>query len=283
MTARSLARQGFLAAVSVLALARGAAAHDFWIEPQTYEASEGVPVALRLRVGERFRGDPVPRNDAKIEKFVIAGPSGETAVTGRDGSDPAGVARPAVAGIHVVGYRSKPSSVELEAEKFEAYLAEEGLESVIAERKEKGLSKEPGREIYSRCAKALLRIGRPKAPATGFDAALGFRLELVPVADPFALAADAALAVEVRSEGKPLADALVVARRKDAPDERLFARTGADGRVALKVGAPGVWLLKCVHMVRAPAESKADWESLWASLTFEVPTPAATPNEKGAR
>ena len=34
---------------------------------------------------------------------------------------------------------------------------------------------------------------------------------------------------------------------------------------------PGVWLVKAVHMVPAPAASGADWESLWASLTFEVP------------
>ena len=33
----------------------------------------------------------------------------------------------------------------------------------------------------------------------------------------------------------------------------------------------GVWLVKAVHMAPAPAESGAEWESLWASLTFEVP------------
>jgi hypothetical protein len=31
-----------------------------------------------------------------------------------------------------------------------------------------------------------------------------------------------------------------------------------------------VWLVKAVHMVPAPAGSGADWESIWASLTFKA-------------
>jgi len=36
---------------------------------------------------------------------------------------------------------------------------------------------------------------------------------------------------------------------------------------------PGLWLIKAVHMVPAPEGSGAEWESLWASLTFELPAP----------
>ena len=277
-TAKARARQGFLAAVALLATARGAAAHDFWIEPSTFEAPEGAPVALHLRVGQGFRGDPVPRNDAKIERFVVEGPLGEAPVAGRDGADPAGIVRPAVRGAHVVGYRSRSTAIELEAGKFEAYLAEEGLDAVLAARKERGLTQEPGREVYSRCAKTLLRVGLPpREAAPGFDRALGLRLELIPLADPAALAKDAALDVELRHEGKPLEKALVTAMRKNAPDDRVSARTDARGRVSLKVDVAGEWLVKAVHMVPAPADSKADWESLWASLTFEVPPPSAGP------
>jgi hypothetical protein len=30
-----------------------------------------------------------------------------------------------------------------------------------------------------------------------------------------------------------------------------------------------MWMIKAVHMVPAPAGTGADWESVWASLTFE--------------
>jgi hypothetical protein len=31
-----------------------------------------------------------------------------------------------------------------------------------------------------------------------------------------------------------------------------------------------LWLIKAVHMVPAPDQTKADWASIWASLTFEL-------------
>jgi uncharacterized GH25 family protein len=58
---------------------------------------------------------------------------------------------------------------------------------------------------------------------------------------------------------------------RDEPDKRLSARTDKAGRVSLALPRGGVWLVKAVHMVPAPADSGADWESLWASLTFETP------------
>jgi hypothetical protein len=29
--------------------------------------------------------------------------------------------------------------------------------------------------------------------------------------------------------------------------------------------------MTAVHMIEAPQSASADWESLWASLTFEIP------------
>jgi uncharacterized GH25 family protein len=51
--------------------------------------------------------------------------------------------------------------------------------------------------------------------------------------------------------------------------ERAAARTDSAGRVAFAITKPGLWLIKTVHMIEAPPDSGADWESLWASLTFE--------------
>ena len=54
--------------------------------------------------------------------------------------------------------------------------------------------------------------------------------------------------------------------------EKLTARTNKAGRVNLTLpGGGGVWLVKAVHMVPAARETAAEWESLWASTTFELP------------
>jgi uncharacterized GH25 family protein len=244
-------------------------AHDFWIEPTTFRPKVGATVGIALRVGEGFRGDPVPRTPDRIVRFVLVSASGEAPVEGVPGDDPAGVARVSEPGLQLVGYRSNSSKVELGAEKFEQYLKEEGLEKIVAERSRRGESRKPSREIYSRCAKSLLAAGG--VGKSGHDRVLGFTLEIVPEKNPYAPRTGGSFPVRLQYEGRPLAGALVVALNREAPEERLFARTDAKGRASFALARPGAWLVKSVHMVPAPADSGADWESLWASLTFELP------------
>jgi uncharacterized GH25 family protein len=259
-----------LFAAGAFVLAAPLFAHDFWIEPTTFRPEVGSRVGLALRVGQGFRGDPVPRMNERIVKFVTVSASGaESNVSGVPGRDPAGAAAIPAPGFVLAGYRSNPSSLELPADKFEAYLKEEGLEAIIETRARRGESQKPSKEIYSRCAKALLDAGG--AGAGGFDRALKFRLELVPEKSPKRIGNGGSLPVQLLFEEKPLAGALVVALNRDDPEKRVAARTDEAGRVLLPLSRSGVWLVKAVHMVPAPAESGADWESLWASLTFETP------------
>lgn len=256
-------------AVVLFLLAAPLFAHDFWIEPTSFRPQVGETVGFALRVGQKFRGDPVPRNPDAIEKFVAVSRAGEKPVEGVTGRDPAGIARISEPGYVVVGYRSKPKPIELPAEKFEQYLKEEGLEKIVALRAARGDSQKPGREIYSRCAKSLLDANG--AGTSGYDRAIGFRLELVAEKSPKELGGGRSLPVRLEFEGKPLAGALVVAMNRDDPEKQLSARTNASGRVAFDLAPAGVWLVKAVHMAPAPPASGADWESLWASLTFELP------------
>jgi len=74
------------AGAAVLALAAPLFAHDFWIEPSTFRPEVGATVGLSLRVGQGFRGDPVPLQPDKVVKFVTVSPSGsETSATGVPG------------------------------------------------------------------------------------------------------------------------------------------------------------------------------------------------------
>lgn len=245
-------------------------AHDFWIEPSTFRPAVGSDVAARLMVGQKFRGEALPRNPALIVKFVLVSDRGETPVAGRAGAEPAGRVAISEPGLLVLGYRSLNSPLALEAAKFEEYLREEGLESVIAARVRRGESGKPSREVFSRCAKSLLSAGG--GGESGYDRSLGFTLELIPERNPYALERGGELPVRLLYEGRPLKGALVAALPYAAPEERLSQRTDRDGRVRLRLPRVGAWLFKAVHMVPASADTGADWQSLWASLTFEIPT-----------
>jgi uncharacterized GH25 family protein len=252
-----------------LLLAATAAAHDFWIEPSSFHPAVGSQLAVSLRVGEHFRGEPVPRADPRIVKFVLASGSGETAIGGLPGTDPAGFTRVPAAGFLVIGYRSNRSSITLEPEKFEKYLEDEGLDHVLKARAARNEHGKPGNEVYSRCAKSLI-AGGGKGEA-GFDRDLGLTLELVAESNPSKLKPGDPMRLKLLHEGRPLPGALVKLTAQEEPDGTAQARTDRDGRVSFRLPRKGVWLARVVHMVAAPADTGSDWESLWASLTFEVP------------
>jgi uncharacterized GH25 family protein len=265
----SLWSSGFLA--TMLAGSAVLAAHDFWLAPGSFHTKPGAVLSLSLRVGEHFDGEAVPRRTAVIERFVVAGPTGVAEVAGREDADPAGLLRPKEPGLYVVGYRSRPSTLSLDAAKFEQYLREEGLERIIEQRAARGEQLKPGRERYSRSAKSLVLVG--DAPAPGFDRILGLTLEIVPEQDPYGSGGRGA-SFRLLFEGQPLEGTLVMALNRDRPREPLRARTDRRGRVTFEGLGPGVWLVKAVHMTAVPAGGDADWDSVWASLTFEKPTPS---------
>ena len=192
-------------------------------------------------------------------------------MVGRMGSDPAGIALISDAGLHWIGYQSTPYPVALEAQKFEDYLKDEGLETIIDQRKKNGQSAAPGRERFYRCAKALLETpGTAGATSPVLDRPLGFTLELLPRKNPYAVHPGGELPLSLFFRGKPMANVLIVAMSKDDPEKAVRARTDAKGRVTLRLAHAGFWLIKAVHMEAAPADAGVDWESWWASLTFEL-------------
>ena len=261
----------FVAAVVLSGASLGA--HDMWIHPTTFLPESGQIVGVRLRVGQDLLGDPVPRDPALIDQFIVEDAAGRKPLVGRDGADPAGFLRVAAPGLMIVGYRSNPSPVELTAEKFNQYLKEEGLDAVAASRARRNETGNKAREIFSRCAKSLILSGAANEEQR--DRTLGFTLELVAEKNPYVLRADDDLPVRLTYQNRPLAGALVVAINRRNPSEKLSARTGDDGRVRLRLPAAGMWLVKAVHMIPAPAGAGAEWASYWASLTFEMPAATA--------
>src|SRR5688572_28877391 len=102
------------------------------------------------------------------------------------------------------------------------------------------------------------------------DRPLGFTLELVAERNPAAMGAGQELPVRLTYEQRALPGVLVVAINRGHPSEKLSARSDKDGRVRFRLPRGGMWLVKAVHMIEAPAGADAEWISYWASLTFEV-------------
>lgn len=256
-----------------------AAAHEFWAEPSRFVLAAGGPIAVRLCLGDGFEGTSLPRNPARIERFVAAGPTGELPVVGLDGADPAGVVRLPAPGGYVVAYGSDRAFTEIPLAEFERYAREKGLERIVAARGAVPARAGKVREAYSRHAKALVRVATEDVGV--FDRPTGLRLELVAESLPENADGAALSSFRLLYEGEPLAGALVIAAKPGTAEPEQMARTGVDGRASFQLRSPGMWRLAAVHLVVPPRRLDADWESLWASLTFELPsqggqrTPAA--------
>ena len=269
-------RLGLLVVAAVALTQTTLFAHDMWIEPTTFSPEPGQIVGVRLRVGQDLLGDPLPLDPALVNQFVLEDAAGRKPVVRRDGADPAGFLRVAMPGLVVIGYRSNPSAIEMAADKFNQYVKEEGLDGVAALRAGRHETGARIHELFSRCAKSLVLSGSP-SDAQG-DRRLGFPLELVAERNPYAMRAGEGLPVRLTYENRPLAGALVVAMNRLNPSEKLSARTDSDGRVRFTLRPGGMWLIKAVHMVPAPAGTSAEWASFWASLTFELRSASAAGN-----
>lgn len=248
--------------------ARPAIAHEFWIEPESFRPAPGAKTPVRLFVGQFFKGNSMPWLTENFQRFYYADARGTENFRSVLGDDPAGTL--AVRAPGRIGIVLRSASFDLTYDKpgeFDAFLAMEGIDHLLP-RAQRG--RLPVHETYSRGAKSLLLAGAPE-PGSAPDRAFGLPLELVAETDPYSGKAGE-FKVRLLYRGAALPGALVTAFNKAVPGKRLAeVRTDASGRARLALDRKGIWLLNAVHLVPAPVLSGAQWETLWASLTFEIP------------
>lgn len=261
-----------LSASLLLAGPAAALAHDMWLQPSSFSPQGGELVKLAVRLGiPGPAAEAVPRSSVRWTRFEDKARTDlSSPILGEDGVDPAGLLRPRAPGLHVLLLESGWAVSELDAARFEDYLREEGLESVLAARRSAGDQDLPGREVYSRHLKALLLVGPPSAEQ---DRPLGLKLELVCETPFAALAAGKPLVVRLLFHDQPFAGALLEARRLDGSGPVVRGRSDLLGRWVVEAPTSGGWLLTTTVMQAAPPASGAQWESFWASLTLAVPPP----------
>jgi uncharacterized GH25 family protein len=166
--------------------------------------------------------------------------------------------------------RSTNSFIELEADKFNEYLKEDGIDNILALREKTGEMGKPSREFYQRCAKSILQVGNKKDDTYAINC--GMPLEIMPLQNPYDLKIGDKLSVKILFEGKPLADAVVRSWHKvdETKTNQGRFRTNAQGITAIELNAKGIWMISLVKMIETTDKSQSDYQSYWGSLTFEI-------------
>lgn len=221
----------------------------------------------------------------------------------RDSSDTAVLdMRTGAPGTYVVGVSIRPRTFTLSGEDFDEYLRHDGVLDVLEARREAGELGTPATETYSKHAKAILQVGNRR---TGeYAHRLGYPVELVPLRNPYGLGVGDTLELLFLREGDPVSGQLVYASwegyrpeagdgggdgaaappARDAPGasgpgaeaaaprarEPIRTRTDVDGVARIPLRRAGKWYVRLIHMERVPDDPDVDYESNWATLTFQV-------------
>ena len=253
-----------LGALLTVLLAPVGQAHEFWIEPEGASAQVGVPLKVRLYVGQHLRGNQQPYITSWFEAFMLHDAQGSRPVKGMMGDIPALSMKPRTSGLQIVHYWSTPDRLKyLSAEQFARFIDYEGLTTLKARHEARNLPPFGFEEDYVRCAKALV----PVEDATGADRLIGMPIELLAEENPYTGAADR-LPVRLFWQGEPLADTQIRVFQKTEDVVERTLRTDASGRASIDLAGGGFFLLSAVHLTELDGSNGAVWKSYWASLTF---------------
>ncbi len=173
------------------------------------------------------------------------------------------------AGTYVVGASTRHSEIDLEAADFNEYLEHDGIPDVLeARHRDNELGKDV-RERYSKHVKAVFQVG--DARTDDFSAILGYPAEIVPLNNPYRLQVGGELVVRCLVDGVPVAGQYIVAGGQgwDGLIEERGTRTDEGGVARFIIDAPGRWYLQFINMSEH-ADPAIDYESKWATLTFEI-------------
>lgn len=256
--------------LTILFLTFIADAHEFWLQPKKFKYALGEEIKLDFMVGESFTGEFWDLKKHKAEKMELHRLDGvrdlAKEVKPTSGNNLAFKAD--LEGTYLFSLQSNTAYIELEGDKFNDYLKEDGLDYILDERTKSGTLSKKSTEFYSRYAKVLVQTGN-KTDDT-YKKKLGLRYEIIPDQNPYTLKAGDHLQCRILFEGKPAAHALVKVWNK--VNNTTFLQniyTENDGTMRFPISASGPWMVSSVKMIHSEKEG-AEYHSLWASLVFGI-------------
>jgi uncharacterized GH25 family protein len=246
-----------------------AQAHEFWLHPAKFILAPGERIDVRFMVGENFIGEPWDLTKHRIEKLDLYQIKGV-----RDVRDSVRAAADNLSisvkneGTCMLAMQSSNALIELEAEKFNEYLKEDGQDDILELRRKTNSLNKAGKEFYTRYTKLLLQVGEVKDDT--YKKEVGFPIEIIPEKNPYLLKKGDPVSFKILFEGKPVFGAKVkVWNRFENRTTIQNIYTEKNGVIETHISNPGPWMVSVVKMI--PSKDKgADWQSYWGSLVFGI-------------
>jgi uncharacterized GH25 family protein len=258
----------FVSVLILLAVAGTLRAHDLFLKLDSYFVAPGSRLLVRVLNGTFTKSEGAVAKD-RVRDLAIVTSAGvtrlDTTAWAARGDTSELTVSTGESGTYVIGASLHPRELKLEAKEFNEYLSHDGIPDVLAARREARELDRPARERYSKHVKALVQVGDRRTD--GYQTALGYPAELIPLDNPYALRLGDMFRVRVMIDGEPVANQLVTAGRRSG---QRSVRTDSAGVARVRISSRGAWYVKFIHMRPAVGDSTIDYESKWATLTFGV-------------
>ena len=258
-------------AILLLAVAGPLSAHDLYLMPEKFVTQAGTRLRVVFQNGDEFpeASSPVKPERLRNTRLIAKAGTAEFETITAEATRTTAVVRVRGEGSAILTANTIPSFIELDAAKFRSYLEHENLTETIKWRETHGEAGKPGRERYSKYVKSIVLAGKGDEY---YRERTGLLIEIIPEVDPYSVRPGQSLPVQVLFRGKPAVDVAVesawLEQRK--AKTKVVGRTDSNGWITVPLEAIGPHRLHAIMMERSANLKAADWESFWASLTFEI-------------
>jgi uncharacterized GH25 family protein len=246
-----------------------ASAHEFWLQPEKFIYKKNDKATIRFRVGENFEGENWSGDRTKINFLTLQTNTGKTdlatLISAKKGDSLQLVLQEE--GTAMITYNGLNSYIELDAQKFNAYLEEDGLREAIEYRQQQRQNDSIGRESYQRSVKTILQVGNKYDSL--FKQSSSLPLDIIPLKHLYLTRDGQKISFRILFNKNPLADQLIkVWYRDNGKTLKEELLTDQEGTISFKLKKSGSWMVSTVKMVHLDNNPKANWQSYWGSCTW---------------
>jgi uncharacterized GH25 family protein len=243
--------------------------HEFWLHPEKFMYQPGETINIKFMVGENFSGENWKGNRSRTQKLKLYLSDATDDLSSNLSEENGDSLQIALfeEGSVLITFQSNNSFIELEAEKFNEYLKEDGLESAITYRKTHNETDSIGRELYQRNAKTLVQVG--SRSENFITQRTDLPVDIVPLVNPYTLKNGDSLTAKVYYQKSPLANSTVkVWHRNYDSTSKQELTTNEKGEIKFPVLTNGRWMISTVKILRIFYDPRAQWQSYWGSATW---------------
>lgn len=243
-------------------------AHEFWLQPEKFIYKRGDNINIRFWVGEDFDGSNWSGNRNKVTSLQLYLGDITDDLSGQLSDEKGDSLQLAVfdEGTAMVAFNSTNSFIQLDADKFNAYLKEDGLQNTIDYRMAHNETDSAGKEFYQRSVKTLIQVGDAKDNISHIT---GLPLDIIPLTNPYRLKNNDTLTIRAFFNKQILANQLMnVWQRVEGKTSRQEYRTNENGEFSFVISSTGKWMVSTVKMIHLDNDPQANWQSYWGSCIW---------------